>query len=144
MKLLKTRFLFLVVIVIISSCTQKEENKTTFTSGELIIRLSEIQIDPDYRNEYLAILKEEAEASVRLEQGVISIFPMVQQENPTEIRILEIYANKDAYEAHLQTKHFKHYKETTLEMVKSLRLVDMKAIDKETMPQIFKKIIVKK
>jgi quinol monooxygenase YgiN len=144
MKLLKTWFLFLFVIVIISSCTQKEENKTTFTSGELIIRLSEIQIDPNYRDEYIAILKEESEASVRLEQGVISIYPMVQKENPTEIRILEIYANKDAYESHLQTKHFKQYKESTLEMVKSLRLVDMIAIDEETMPQIFKKFTDKK
>jgi quinol monooxygenase YgiN len=65
---------------------------------------------------------------------------MFQKENPTEIRILEIYAGKEAYESHLQTPHFKHYKTSTLNMVKSLRLVDMDAIDSETMPMIFRKI----
>ena len=76
-------------------------------------------IDSNYLDEYLSILKEESEASVRLEPGVISIYPMYQKENPTEIRILEIYADKEAYESHLQTPHFKHYKTSTQEMVKS-------------------------
>jgi len=71
---------------------------------------------------------------------VISIYPMYQKENPTEIRILEIYADKKAYEAHLETPHFKHYKTTTLKMVKSLKLVDMSAIDDQTMPMIFEKM----
>jgi quinol monooxygenase YgiN len=106
----------------------------------MIIRISEIEIDSTYLKEYIDILKEESEASVRLEPGVISIFPMFQKENPTEIRILEIYANKDAYESHLQTPHFKKYKTTTLKMVKTLNLVDMTAIDKNTMLTIFKKL----
>ena len=38
--------------------------------------------------EYKAILKEEAEASVRPEPGVISILPMYQKEHPTQVRIL--------------------------------------------------------
>ena len=105
-----------------------------------MIRISEIQIDPNYLEEYISVLKEESAASVKLEPGVISIYPMFQKENPTEIRILEIYANKDAYESHLQTPHFKQYKNSTLKMVKSLKLVDMEAIDYETMNKIFKKL----
>lgn len=77
---------------------------------------------------------------MELEPGVISIYPMYQKENPTEIRILEIYADKKAYELHLETPHFKHYKTTTLKMVNSLKLIDMNAIDGKTMPMIFKKI----
>ena len=75
-----------------------------------------------------------------LEPGVISIFPTYQKENPTQVRILEIYANKEAYEKHLKTSHFLEYKTKTLKMVKSLKLVDMEAIDPETMPQIFRKL----
>lgn len=105
-----------------------------------MIRISEIEIAPEYLDEYLLILKEEAKASVKLEPGVISIYPMYQKENPTEIRILEIYADKKAYESHLETPHFKHYKTTTLKMVKSLKLIDMNAIDGQAMPIIFKKI----
>jgi quinol monooxygenase YgiN len=65
---------------------------------------------------------------------------MYQKENPTQIRILEMYANKTSYEQHLKTPHFQKYKTTTLEMVKSLKLVDMEAIDVPTMPLIFRKL----
>jgi len=107
---------------------------------DMMTRISEIEIVPQYLAEYNAILKEEAVASVRLEPGVIAIFPMYQKENPTQIRIIEIYANKAAYQSHLQTSHFQHYKTSTLKMVKSLKLIDMNSLDKETMSEIFKKL----
>lgn len=106
-----------------------------------MIRIAEIEIEPEFLNDYLAILKEESEASVRLENGVISIFPMFQKESPNEIKLLEIYQNKEAYESHLKTSHFKEYKNSTLHMVKSLKLIEMEAIDAESMPKIFKKLI---
>jgi quinol monooxygenase YgiN len=113
------------------------------TSGPpqgMMVRISEIQIDPSRLDEYNAILKEESEASVRLEPGVISIFPMYQRENPTEVRILEIYASRAAYESHVRSPHFERYKTTTLPMVKSLKLIDMALIDPATMPTIFAKM----
>jgi quinol monooxygenase YgiN len=120
------------------SSSPNEESGTV--ERAMIVRISEIRIAAAYLEEYKAILKEEAEASVRLEPGVISIFPMYQKENPTEIRILEIYASRDAYEAHLKTPHFQRYKTTTLKMVESLKLVDMEALDAEAMAQIFMKM----
>ena len=109
----------------------------------MIIRISEIEIDSNYLEQYMSILKEESKASVELEPGVISIYPMYQKESPTQIRILEIYANKEAYEQHLKTAHFLKYKTITLKMVKSLRLVDMEAIDSQTMLKIFQKLATK-
>lgn len=108
---------------------------------KMMVRLSEIEIEPTYLEEYKAILKEESAASVKLEPGVIAIFPMYQKENPTSVRILEMYADKAAYEQHLKTPHFQKYKTTTLKMVKSLKLVDMDPIDAATMPAIFSKLI---
>jgi quinol monooxygenase YgiN len=108
--------------------------------SEMLVRISEIEIHKDSLPAYTAILKEEAAASVRLEPGVISIFPMYQKQDSTQIRILEIYLNKDAYESHIKSPHFKHYKSTTLGMVKSLKLVDMSAMDEKTMRQIFIKL----
>jgi quinol monooxygenase YgiN len=128
---LKTSFAILVLMSLIGVSDAQENG--------LLVRIAEVEIDSRYLQEYMAILKEEAEASVRLEPGVISIFPMFQRENPTEIRILEIYASREAYEAHLKTPHFEKYKTTTLEMVKSLKLVDMQAADARTMAEIFKK-----
>lgn len=135
----KLSWIFIFILALIS-CDHLEQSNKTINSDKMMIRLSEIEIEPEYLEEYLSILKEESKASVELESGVISIYPMYQKEHPNEIRILEIYADKKAYQAHLETPHFKHYKTTTLKMVKSLKLVDMNAIDGQSMPMIFKKI----
>jgi quinol monooxygenase YgiN len=115
-------------------------NNVSAQTKDMMIRISEIEIDSNYLKEYNAILQEESRASVQLETGVIAIYPMYQKENPTQIRILEIYANREAYEAHLKTPHFQKYKTTTLKMVKSLKLVDMDNIDSPTMVEIFRKM----
>ena len=44
---------------------------------------------------------------------------------PCKIYILEIYADQVAYQSHIQTAHFKKYKEGTAQMVKSLKLIDV-------------------
>ena len=137
---MKKYFLILLIIMVCISCGQNEQLRENFNSDKMMIRISEIGIESEYLDEYLSILKEESKASVELESGVISIYPMYQKQNPTEIRILEIYADKKAYESHLETPHFKHYKTTTLKMVNSLKLIDMNAIDGGTMPMIFKKL----
>lgn len=77
--------------------------------------------------------------SVEREPGVICLYPMQSTEDSTQIRILEIYASDEAYQQHLQTEHFKKYKQGTLHMVKSLRLPTMRPLDPETMKLIFTK-----
>jgi quinol monooxygenase YgiN len=111
-----------------------------YRADQMMVRISEIEIEPEHLEEYKAILKEEAAASVNLEPGVISIFPMYQKESPTAVRILEIYASRGAYESHLKTQHFQKYKITTLKMVRNLKLIDMATIDAETMATIFQKM----
>jgi alkylhydroperoxidase/carboxymuconolactone decarboxylase family protein YurZ/quinol monooxygenase YgiN len=108
--------------------------------ADKMVRISAIEIVPQFKAEYLEILKEEASASMKKEPGVIAIFPMENPACENHIQIVEIYANKQAYEAHLQSPHFKYYKESTLKMVQSLRLIDQTAIDAETMADIFIKI----
>lgn len=129
-------FLILIMMLVSRGAAPARQKET---KKEMMLRISEIEIDSHYLEEYKAILKEEAAASVGSEPGVISIFPMYQRENPTQIRILEIYASREAYESHLKTPHFQRYKTTTLKMVKSLKLVDMEAVDAETMTEIFKR-----
>jgi quinol monooxygenase YgiN len=126
---------FLVLIMMLMSY-----DAVSAQQKERLVRISEIEIVPEYLDEYKAILKEESAASVKLEPGVIAIFPMFEKEHPTQVRILEIYASREAYESHLKTPHFQKYKTTTLKMVKALKLVDMEAIDAETMTGIFKKM----
>ncbi len=109
-------------------------------TNELMIRIAELEIDSSYLAEYNNILKEESRVSLQLEPGVIAIFPVYQKQDPTQIRILEVYANRESYESHLKTPHFLKYKSSTLKMVKSLKLVEMNSIDPEGMKEIFHKL----
>ena len=92
--------------------------------GERIVRLAEIEVVPSMLEEYLVYAKEVGETSTRVEPGVLTLFSMQTKEDPCMIYILEIYADHDAYQSHIQTPHFKKYKEGTAKMVKSLKLID--------------------
>jgi quinol monooxygenase YgiN len=92
------------------------------------VRLAELEIDPAQLDSYKAALKEEIEASIRLEPGVLTLFAVSVKDHPNQIRIFETYVDVAAYEAHLDTPHFKKYKTGTQRMVKSLTLVETNPI----------------
>jgi len=137
---LKLPLATLLATALVVSCGNAKQGSNAEYAGDKIVRIAEIEVDSTYLDEYKSILKEESEASVRLEPGVICIFPTLQKDHPTQVSILEIYANKEAYHAHLKTPHFLKYKTTTQNMVKSLRLIDMEALDSTTMAFIFSKL----
>ncbi len=112
-------------------------------SVDMLVRISEIEVYPRYLQDYLSFALTVGETSVREEPGVIAIFPMVQQRDSCQIRIIEIYANMEAYRHHITTTHFQTYKQGTLHMVKSLDLVDMIPMNPRAMPDIFCKMIRK-
>ena len=64
----------------------------------MMVRIAELEVDSRYLEDYTSILRKEAAASVRLEPGVVCIFPMAEQGEPTRIRLLEIYVDREAYE----------------------------------------------
>lgn len=132
----KNLFLHLIVVTLFFTFSDMSAQKK-----DRMVRLSEIEIYPEYLSQYKAILKEESSASVKLEPGVLALFPMYQKNDSTQIRILEIYNDNDAYQSHLKTPHFQKYKTTTIKMVKSLKLIDMNTIDPESMEMLFKKVI---
>lgn len=108
-------------------------------SENMIVRLAEIEVYPQYLTEYLAFANEVDRLSVEREPGVVCLFPMQSVDDSTHIRILEIYASEEAYQQHLKTDHFQKYKQGTLHMVKDLKLPTMKPLDPETMKLIFNK-----
>jgi quinol monooxygenase YgiN len=88
------------------------------------MRVAEIEIDPSQIELYKAAVKEQIEAAVRLEPGVLALYSVADKENPSHVFVFEMYADVDAYESHLETAHFKKYKTTTQDMVKALKLRD--------------------
>ena len=89
-----------------------------------VVRLAQLEIDPAQLENYKAELKEEIETSIRVEPGVLTLYAVALKDNPSEIRLFEIYADPAAYKAHLESPHFKRYKTVTQGMVKSLKLLE--------------------
>lgn len=89
-----------------------------------IVRLAELEIYPDQVQAYTTALKEEIQTSIRVEPGVLTLYAVAVKDHPDQIRLFESYSSMAAYEAHLQTAHFKKYKAETQRMVKSLKLVE--------------------
>lgn len=102
---------------------QKVEEPDVVTEKHKV-RLSRIVVDITRLEEYNAFLKEEIEASMRLEQGVLTLYATAEKKHPNRITILEIYASEEAYRKHIKTPHFIKYKEGTLDMVQELELID--------------------
>lgn len=106
----------------------KQEYGKPVSANNNLVRLSKITIDPAQLAAYNAFLKEEIEASMQLEPGVLTLYATAEKNAPHKVTILEIYADRAAYESHLKTPHFQKYKQGTLNMVKELELVDVKPL----------------
>jgi quinol monooxygenase YgiN len=87
------------------------------------VQIAEIEIDPAQLESYEAAVKEHIDTAIRLEPGVLVLYAVSEKDNPTRVRVFEVYASTDAYKAHLEAPHFKKYKTMTEKMVKLLRLV---------------------
>ena len=97
--------------------------KQQMTSGG-IVRLSKVEVWPQYLDEYMQYATEVGEISLRTEPGVLTMYAVGEKDNPCKITILETYASREAYDRHIASVHFQKYKQGTLHMVKSLELTD--------------------
>ena len=94
-----------------------------------IIRLSHIEVYPEYLAKYLEYAKQVGETSLSTEPGVLTMYAVQEKDNPCHITILETYASQEAYRKHIASEHFQHYKQGTLKMVKDLKLIDQTAVN---------------
>ena len=89
-----------------------------------VVRLAELEIDPAQLEPYLAALREEVETSIRVEPGVLTLYSVQVKGAPWKVRLFEMYADSNAYNAHIASPHFQKYKTGTAAMVKSLNLIE--------------------
>lgn len=119
------KFTLTAIITLFSLFSYK---KSQAQQKDWIVRMAKIEIHQQYLKEYQSFLTEEIKASIAKEAGVLTLYAMHDKDNPHQISIVEIYANQAAYEKHIKTPHFLKYKNGTLNMIKSLQLVDMDPI----------------
>lgn len=97
---------------------------STAQNSDRMYRIAKIKVDAGQLEKYKAALKEQMNAAIQSEPGVLSYTAVSDKKDATLITILEVYANTEAYQSHLLTPHFKKYKETVKDWVLSLELID--------------------
>lgn len=115
--------IFFSTFLIIAICLFSNSNADAQGQKQMV-RLAKLEIDSTQLDSYKIFLKEEIEASIKLEKGVLTLYAVFEIKKANHLTILEIYADKKAYEKHIQTPHFKKYKEGTKDMVKAIELVE--------------------
>lgn len=115
--------LFVFTNLTLVSFSQKTDS-IRYQSQTPVVRIAKLHIDSVQLDSYKVALKEQIEAAVRIEAGVLTLNAVSDKNNPTHITVFEIYADQKAYEAHLKTPHFLKYKTATKKMVKSLELME--------------------
>ena len=124
----KSILIFVASAVVLSLVYTYERARAQPLHRNTVVRLAELEIDPNHLEQYKQLLKEEIETSIRVEPGVLALHAVSVKGSPSQIRIFETYADVDAYHAHLKTSHFLRYKTATARMVKSLKLVETEPI----------------
>ena len=131
------RLLFLIAVYLFwtGGCTSDQQTENPLQTiralqqkGELVVRFAKLEIHESQLDEYMAFLKEGIETSIRTEPGVLTMYALQEEADPSKITVLEVYASDSAYQSHLATPHFQKYKTGTLDMVQSLELIDLNPI----------------
>lgn len=101
------------------------------------IRMAHLQIKPDQLEAFTAAVKEEMEAALRVEPGVLAIYAVADKNDPTKLTFIELYVDEATYQIHRDTPHFQKYFHTTKDMIADrvlLEAVPVELRDKHNTP----------
>ena len=87
--------------------------------------LVRFDLEPGKRPEFLALVKENAGASVRDEPGCRRFDVLTPCDGGEGVVLYEIYDDRAAFEAHKRMPHYLAFKEATGAMVRSLTLEEL-------------------
>lgn len=116
------------IVLTLFILTLSFSKKATAQEKREMVRLAKIKVDPVQLDKYNIALKEQMTTAVGVETGVLAYYAVADKSDPSHITILEIYSDTAAYQSHIEKPHFKKYKATVKDMVKSLELVDVTLI----------------
>ncbi len=71
----------------------------------------QVQVDPERREEFLAAITANAEASVRDEPGCLRFDVSEVESDDNRFIFYELYADAEAFEAHRAAPHFRTWRE---------------------------------
>jgi autoinducer 2-degrading protein len=81
------------------------------------IILVEVDVKPERLNDFLELIKYDAEHSEGDEPGCLRFDVLQDTEDPHKFFYYEVYRDEAARMAHRETPHFKHYAEASADML---------------------------
>ncbi len=127
-------FIRFAALAILALCLTAEQVR----AGEpASIRMAHLQIKQDQLPAFTASVKEEMEAALRVEPGVIAIYAAADTNDPTKMTFFEMYVDEASYQAHRDTPHFQKYFHITRDMITDrilLEAVPVELRDKRNTP----------
>lgn len=100
-------------------------NATEVTS----VRIAHLRIKPDQLDAFTTAVKEEMDAALRMEPGVVAIYAVADKNDPTMLTFFEMYVDEEAYQLHRDTPHFKKYFNITKDMIIDRVLIETVPIE---------------
>jgi quinol monooxygenase YgiN len=73
------------------------------------VRWAELEVNADDVNAALAAARENTSLTMANEPGVLAFHSAMEKGNPGRMRVLEVYANAEAYRTHLESPHFQKF-----------------------------------
>ncbi len=78
----------------------------------MYVIVAPIKIKPEHKEAFIESMLDDAVGSVSNEPGCLRFNVIQDRENPNKIYLFEVYKDKAAFDAHLQTPHFIKWRDT--------------------------------
>lgn len=79
----------------------------------MLMLMVNVKIKPGMRDEFIAVIKEDAESTSEKEKGNFQFTVIQNNEDPDSFFFLEVYRDEAALEEHRKQPHFLKYREAT-------------------------------
>ncbi|PJI97641.1 quinol monooxygenase YgiN [Acidovorax sp. 69] len=87
------------------------------------VRWAELEISPAKLAEFREASRDIAAPTLQ-EPGVVAFHSAAEKGNPTQVRVLEVYADAAAYGTHLQSPHFQRFAQASQPVLVARRVYD--------------------
>lgn len=81
------------------------------------VRMARLKIKENQLAAFVEAVKEEMEAALRTDPGVIAIYAVADKNNSADLTFFEMYADENAYQIHRDALHFQKYFHITKDMI---------------------------
>lgn len=97
------------------------QSKTAGTADKA--RMALLVIDPAQLDTYKKVLAKEMQSAVANEEGVLALLATTETARPNVFHLLELYADDNAYRAHIDGQYFQEYNKAVQKMVTDKTLI---------------------